>query len=186
MAEVAARVPLLVNPAVTQRKVQLMLEAWEQQADLYRRRGWIMLRAEGTEVEVAFVSRISISTGPLSVISVAILVDFSNYDLWPPSVRFIDPQTREFLPPPVAALMVQNNELRNLLINGHPETNEPFLCVVGTRQYHSHPQHSGDSWLIHRASDGGTLVSICEQVWLTMARNVLGLRVTAQSLPPPY
>lgn len=104
MAEVAARVPLLVNPAVTQRKVQLMLEAWEQQADLYRRRGWIMLRAEGTEVEVAFVSRISISTGPLSVISVAILVDFSNYDLWPPSVRFIDPQTREFLPPQLPLL----------------------------------------------------------------------------------
>jgi hypothetical protein len=36
----------------------------------------------------------------------------------------------------------------------------PFLCMRGVREYHRHPAHTGDSWLIHRKRGEGTLATI--------------------------
>jgi len=47
----------------------------------------------------------------------------------------------------------------NLLI-AHNEEDIPFVCMPGTREYHEHPAHTGDSWLLHRGLGEGTLAHI--------------------------
>lgn len=119
----------------------------------------------------------------LPVVTAAIALSYDNYDLWPPSLTFIDPLTGMPSTPPVAALeRIDNGEVRNVLL-GHPTTRQPFLCLPGLREYHEHPQHSGDDWLLHHNSGEGRLAVVCDRVWRRMARNVMGLQVSIQSLP---
>jgi hypothetical protein len=41
----------------------------------------------------------------------------------------------------------------------------PFLCIPGVREYHQHPAHTGNSWLLHRGTGEGTLFFIVDQLW---------------------
>ena len=70
----------------------------------------------------------------------------------------------------------------NLFINGHPETGHVFLCKPGVREYHTHPEHSGDDWLLYRGQGFGTLGQICDSLWHLAVRTVTGLTFTAQRI----
>jgi hypothetical protein len=50
-----------------------------------------------------------------------------------------------------------------LLQSWGPDT-IPFLCIRGVREYHRHPAHTGDSWLLHRTRGEGTLDSILSAI----------------------
>jgi hypothetical protein len=113
----------------------------------------------------------------------AIRLVYENYDLWPPSLSFIDVFTRDFKSPQVRAFLATVEGPRDVLVDGHPNTNRPFLCLPGIREYHTHPQHTGDEWHLHRPTKEGSISVVCERLWLTMAKNVIGLRVALQTLP---
>lgn len=181
---------VLVDPSVTRIKVQRELEQWKANSN-HQQRGWLLLSYDENvpSVELAFLSRISIhgGAGPLPAIVCAVRLTYENYDLWPPSLTFIDGFTREPTLPPVRAFQSTPEGPRDVLINGHPDTKLPFLCLAGIREYHSHPQHSGDDWLLHRAAHEGSISTICERIWRFMALNIFGLSVSMQLLPtwPP-
>nr|MBA3242578.1 hypothetical protein [Acidobacteriota bacterium] len=132
-------------------------------------RGWWMLRAEYPEVFVVFANA---QLKPPAVIF-GVIIDFTNYDLWAPSVRLVNPFTREpykakELPstlrrrslvaaPHLAGLIpggqegeVPQMEQESTLMQAHSPDDVPFLCLAGVREYHEHPGHSGDSWLLHK------------------------------------
>lgn len=90
------------------------------------------------------------------MITAAIRLSYDNYDLWPPSLTFIDPSTGAAATPAVQAPDRENGEIRNVLL-GMPGTGQPFLCLPGLREYHHHPQHTGDDWLLHRVAGEGRL-----------------------------
>jgi hypothetical protein len=172
-----------VEPEVSRAKLQRELEAWNAQTDLYRRRGWVMLRHQGLMVEVAFVAPVAFPTGSVvPVVTACIRLDYTNYDLKPPSLRFIDVWTGEPAAPPVQPSQLSSTgELQNLMPGPHPHTGLPFLCLPGLLEYHTHPQHSGDLWLAgHRAHGAGRLAVVCERVWQAMGRH-LGLAVQLQA-----
>lgn len=173
----------LVDPEVHRQKVERELALWDANAASYSRRGWIMLRREPPLVDVGFLARLAVGPQAITSMPACIQVDFTSYDLWAPSVEFIDPFTRTYAAPVVQALVEIEGGAQNLIVGGHPETGRPFLCVPGVRQYHSHPQHTGDSWLLHRPAHGGSLVMICEQVWQTMVRTLLGVQFQVLSIP---
>lgn len=173
----------LIDPEVSARKFTHELELWDENAELYRERGWLMLARGLQRVDVAFIGRVSLGQRAIPIIAACVRIDFENYDLWAPSVEFIDPATGEFAPPPVAAVSVTEEGARNILVDAHPATRRPFFCIRGTREYHTHPQHSGDSWLLSRAQKAGALATLCERIYTTMARNIIGLRMTLQTLP---
>lgn len=176
-------VPVLVPREVSRAKLDGELADWHSNAELYRRRGWLLLGAADLDVHVAFVAQVAVGEMTLPVITTTIRLNFDNYDLWPPSLTFIDPMTGQPVLPVISAPeRDQRGEPRNVLL-GHPITKQPFLCLPGLREYHSHPQHSGDDWLLHRTSGQGRLAVICDRVWRRMARNVLGLQVNLLSLP---
>lgn len=174
---------IVVDPEVTRLKFERELELWSENEDAYRRRGWLLLGHGDVHIDLGFLGRLPLVQQLVIVMTACIRVDFTNYDLSPPSVEFIDPFTGEYAHPPVQALVDSDEGPRNLVVHGHPETNRPFFCVPGIRQYHDHPQHSGDSWLLHRHTGEGSLATICDRIWRTMARNVLGLHVEVQTIP---
>ena len=174
---------IVVDPDVTRLKFERELELWRENEETYRRRGWILLAANEFAVEIGFLGRLSIGGGPIPAMTACVRIDFTNFDVEPPSVEFIDPFTGEYASPPVQALVDTDEGPRDLVVHSHPETNRPFFCVPGIRQYHDHPQHSGDSWLLHRDSHEGSLATICDRIWRSMVRNLLGVNIQVQTLP---
>lgn len=174
---------IVVDPEVTRLKLERELELWRENEEMYRRRGWLLLGRRQLEVDIGFLGRLPIGARPIPAMAACVRIGFTNYDLWPLSVEFIDPFTGEYAPPPVQALVDTDEGPRDLVVHSHPDSNRPFFCVPGIRQYHDHPQHSGDSWLLHRGSGEGSLATICDRIWRAMARNLLGIHVEVQTLP---
>jgi hypothetical protein len=174
----------LVDPEVTRRKVDREMELWAENATAYRRRGWLILGREGNVIDVAFIADLPLAGRTIPILAASVRLDYTNYDLWPPSVEFIDPKTGDYAPPVKDATVQTSEGPRNLIVNAHPDTGRPFFCVPGTRQYHEHDQHSGDDWLLHRSSGAGSLATICDRIWRSMVRNLLGLQVMLATLPP--
>ncbi|MFL5562030.1 MAG: putative metal-binding protein [Gemmatimonadaceae bacterium] len=176
----------LVDPAVTREKFQREYALWDAYPHRAER-GWVLLAYEPAQlaIEIAFMGQLTLSVGssPLPIVACAIRLTYENYDLWAPSLTFIDPFTRRPVKPHLAAVMLTPGGLRNVLIDAHPTTRLPFLCLPGIREYHSHPQHTGDDWLLHRAMSEGSLSNICERIWRLMVTNIVGLTVAVQALP---
>jgi hypothetical protein len=92
--------------------------------------------------------------------------DLTDYDLRAPSLEFRDPWTDA---PLVYGTMFRALEYERerqahlVLLDDHPVTHKPFLCLRGVREYHEHPQHSGDSWLLYRSEM--SLFSIIMALW---------------------
>lgn len=110
-------------------------------------------------------------------------VSMDDYDQLAPSVTFHDPWTWELLRPgnlPPALLLDDKGTVRSVLLDQHPLTNVPFLCMRGTREYHEHPQHTGDDWMLMRGCWG--LFDLLWMVWRTCIQHpYLHLR-----LRPPH
>ena len=181
MAESSAQVAAAVVAAKVEREHAL----WQRNAESYRRRGWLLLGHDDVTFDVGFLATVAMPTGPLELMPTTVRFDFTDFDLEPPSVRFIDPRTGEDRMPASRALTPTPEGPRDLVLNDHPVFARPFLCVPGTREYHEHPQHSGDLWLLHRGSGAGRLAPLCDLIWRTMSDNVLGLNVAVQALPAP-
>jgi hypothetical protein len=143
------------------------------------------LSYKGTQFDIGFMASIPVPTGLLDVTPVTVRFDYADFDLYPPSLRFIDPRDGTDRMPSTRALIPTPEGPRDLIINEHPIHGRPFLCVPGTREYHDHPQHSGDVWLLHRKNGAGRLAPLCDLVWRTMADNLLGLGLGVQALPAP-
>lgn len=170
---------LLVDPAVSRAKFSRELDAYRAREDEHLRRGWWLLKADFPEVFVVFAAP---QLAPPAVIFGASL-DFTNYDLWPPSVRLVDPFTRvpytqRELPVPLlrrittpapegfAQMGLGPGEIvQNVpLMQAHAPDDVPFFCIPGVREYHEHPGHSGDAWLLHRGQGEGTLYFLLEKL----------------------
>lgn len=78
------------------------------------------------------------------------------------------------LPPSVTLLNSEGNPLgagsaptgSNIFHQGpHDATKLPFVCMAGTREYHTHSSHVGDSWDNYKAGSGFDLGGILTQIW---------------------
>lgn len=169
---------ILVDPAVSRAKFDRELEAYRQIAADQRKLGWWVLAADYPEVLVAFLAP---QLRPAAVLFGALL-DFTNYDLWAPSVTIVNPFTAEPLrqreiPPAMHLLrrvpqMVElpgigqvPGEVDQPLLIAHGPDEVPFVCLPGVREYHEHPAHTGDSWLHHRGNGEGTLFFLLEKLY---------------------
>jgi hypothetical protein len=179
--------PQLVDPAISRAKLDAELESWREHANGYLQRGMLLLRAEGLEVDVAFAGCLPFGGAVLPVIAPTIRLNFDNYDLWAPSLRFIDFFTGRETPSPIpATIAAPDGSNRHLLIER--SDGRQFLCVQGTREYHEHSDHDGDLWELHRGTGRGTLAAICEDVLATMTSTIAGVGFQMQvtlAMPNP-
>jgi len=113
----------------------------------------------------------SLATGELPVLAArafGVRVSLEDFDQRAPSVSFRDPWTWEFLSAdrvPLGQTLDENGRNQLVVLNEHPQTRRPFLCIRGTREYHEHPQHTGDEWALYRGDVG--LFSVLATVWRT-------------------
>lgn len=170
-----AEVPQYVDPVVSQEKFAAEILEFRGRETEHRRRGWWLLQADFPRVSVVFAAA---QLRPSAVIC-GVDIDFSNYDLEPPSVRLVDPFTREPYKQrnlPTALLRRQVVNLGNVpgmpqfagavtLMQAHDLDDIPFLCIPGVREYHNHPAHTGDSWLSHRGRGAGSLHQILHTIY---------------------
>lgn len=102
-----------------------------------------------------------------------IRVDLTDFDQRPPGVSFRDPFTWEPLPfalLPLGQHLDEQGKAMQVVLDSHPVTKLPFLCMRGIREYHEHPQHTGDDWVLYRGHYG--LFSVLSTVWRTCVEQV--------------
>jgi len=95
-------------------------------------------------------------------------ISLNDFDQRAPSVVFCDPFTWEEIPFDRLhrGLHVGDNGTAfNVILGDHPSTKKPFLCMRGIREYHEHPQHTGDDWMQYRKHVG--LFSTLDTIWKT-------------------
>lgn len=183
----------LVDPAVSRAKFDRELRNLRRRDTSYAQRGWVLLKAEFPIVELAFLS---MKARPAMVVA-TVRFDFTDFDLHPLSVRFIDHRNGKALgreelsfwmnrpaggmPNEAAkALAAQGVQIVvQDLIRGYPGR-PAFLCLPGVREYHDHVSHSGDSWELHRAVGEGSMLQIAEKIWQYGADAItqIGMQVT--------
>ena len=163
---------VLVDPTVSHRKFERDLRVVLSREQDYRRRGIFIIESAYPEVFVVFAQP---TAWPNAVLFGA-LIDFANYDLWPPSVRLVnaftkEPYTPRSLPRGLGLYRIEQGEnpgelrQRNFLQSWADSDKPPFVCMAGVREYHHHPAHTGDSWLMHRERGEGTLEFVLEKLY---------------------
>lgn len=171
----------IADPAVSRAKFDREVAEFHDLRSDYGRRGWLLVEADFPKVMIVMAAP-QIKPPPLVL---GVLLDYTDYDLRPPSVTLINPITRDpytaaelptnlrrkvetdavplgvALPPGVVAPRVVQEQP---LMQAYGPDELPFFCVAGVREYHEHPAHSGDRWELHRASGAGRLVRILEVI----------------------
>lgn len=181
----------VVDPAVSREKFDAEVAEFRRNAELHRRRGWWLVEAEFPSVLVVMAAP---QLRPAAVVC-GVRVDFTNYDLEPPSVVLVDPFTGE--PYRAAALpvslprrrptqiqipggpLLESQEVVHLMQASDPQE-IPFLCIPGVREYHAHPAHTGDPWLAHRGQGEGTLFAILNTIHTYGVQPIAGYGIGLQ------
>lgn len=166
------------------------MEQFRAQRQPYHERGVWLVEAEFPN---AFFALIAAQVKPYPMVAFGVEINFDNYDVEPPSVRFVHPLTRarlkkrelaHRLATRVQRVMVapgqQMEVLSDELAQGFDEEAPPFLCLQGVREYHDHPGHTGDSWWLHRRSGIGTLSYILEQLARYGVDPIRGVQIQLQ------
>lgn len=167
------------EPIVSRTKFDAELSDYEAQRSDYEARGWLLVEAKFPTV---FAVMANPALNPPAIVC-GVLLDYTNYDAVPPSLKLVDPFTR--IPYKANELPTQLNralpaqalqfpglpaggnlqmQVAQPLMQAHDPEAIPFLCLAGVREYHDHPGHSGDSWELHRASGAGRLVRLLDIV----------------------
>lgn len=166
------------DPSVSRAKFDSEMAEYDDQRALYEARGWMLLEARFPTV---FVVMASATLRPPAIVC-GVLLDYTNYDAAPPSLKLVDPFTRipyiagelpthlnrssgqAFQIPGLPAGGNVQMQVAQPLMQAHDTESIPFLCLAGVREYHEHPGHSGDPWELHRASGAGRLVRLLDIV----------------------
>lgn len=165
----------LLDPKVSEIKFNKEVESYRKQERILRKRGWILESALFPIVRVTFIT---IQVNP-TIAPLTIDIDFTNYNILAPSVRFLNPATLDPIFVPGIRKLPDGN-VQNLMVQAHPNTKEPFICMPGIREYHNHPQHDGNSWDLHRYTGEGTLFFILDKIWTYCIKSINGFELTMQ------
>jgi hypothetical protein len=180
---------MLLDPDVSRLKFEREVEKLRIQQSTLESRGIFLLGSTGrpyvdfllvprhplrVAVPTAQTGAILLPPGAMMAVEIPSLAarafkarfDLTDYDLQAPSVEFRDFWTDSELE---YATMFRAQEFEKdrkahiVLLDRHPQTKKPFLCLRGIREYHEHPQHSGDDWLLYRQQM--SLFSIVMSLW---------------------
>lgn len=127
-------------------------------ADLLVERGWLVLIASYPEFTVAVKHR---KTSRIRVFRFV----FDDWNDLPPKLSLVDGETLQDLP----GTMWPTNGLSHWHHSGWTSasgitTSQPFMCMAGIREYHTHQSHVSDSWENHKSQGGFDLGGIVSRV----------------------
>lgn len=170
-----------IDISVSQAKFKAELEKYYSAESTHSNRGILLLHAEFPNIILAFTAR---KLCPVPIVF-AVRINFDNYDLHPLSVRFIDPFTRENLinsPVPLLRKIIYPDKEPELHLLAQKDlTGLPFICLPGIREYHVHPAHTGNFWLLYRNKSGeGSLGFIIDKLYEYGISGISNYQIQAQ------
>jgi Predicted metal binding domain len=167
------------DPLVSRAKFNREVDEYRSFSAEYVSRGWLLIEADFPKILVVLAAT---KVKPVPIV-MGVSFDYTNYDAAPPSVKMVNPFTREAykakdLPNPLnRALAPQEVTLPGLppqqkmllgsvqpYMQAYGPDDIPFLCLAGVREYHEHPAHSGDLWELHRKEGAGRLVRLLDVI----------------------
>lgn len=178
----------VVDPTVSNEKFEQETRQFIDALAIHRKRGIIVLDCSFPDIKLAFCAP-QIKPSPLVF---AVNINFTNYDLQPLSVKFINAYTFELI---TQAELGHAFGRKIGIVNGKPDVQPlalglpdgtAFICLPGIREYHSHPDHSNDPWLTHRGKGGeGNLGFIIEKLhqYGIASLNGFALHMTFHQMP---
>ena len=171
---------MLLDPEVERRKFAREISRLSDNAERLRRNGVFVVHTEQPEIDVLFVPQrpfrvvLPAAAPPptagqpqqfqahefrnVAARAFGVRFDLRGYDQIPPSVSFRNPCSWEIAPYldlPFGQIVDDPGNPQKVVIEDHPATHAPFLCLRGVREYHVHPQHTGDEWAMYRSSASG-------------------------------
>jgi hypothetical protein len=177
-----------IDPEVSQAKFDEEVKVFMDAYEIQRRRGIMVLDCKFPDLHLAFAAPALI---PAPIVF-AVKINFTNYDLEPLSVVFVDPFTlqslkaNQVLVPFLRNIRQQGQVIPQALLQAEPVPDaRPFLCIPGVREYHNHPAHTGDSWLLHRKVAGeGRLGFIVDKLYEYGISSLNGYNIQIQMTAP--
>jgi len=129
--------------------------AFEREIKCFDRRaadkwGWKIIAAEFPVFDVIFTHRV--------VEPLRLRLDCTDWDELPPPVELLNAAGTALssLPPGLHGVFHPGP---------HPNTGRPFVCMRGTREYHTHFSHIHELWDNYRGRTGMGLLDIVLQIW---------------------
>jgi hypothetical protein len=178
---------VFVDPAVSRAKFEREVADFRRFAGAYQQRGIFLIDASFPN---AFALLLAIHAKPAPMLPFGVVLDFSDYDVAPPSVQLVNPFTRaklkrseipydfrRLLPP--AAGAPTGPQSFQLLLQAFVDE-RPFICLQGIREYHESPAHTGDSWFLHRGTGVGTLTFLLDVLSRYGAAPIVGPGISVQ------
>ncbi len=118
--------------------------------ELAEARGWVINTIAFPLVDVTF-------TAPGRAV-IRARFSWEDWDSQPPSVEWLSAEG-------VSLQSLPASPRGQLNSSQHPTTAKPFVCMIGVREYHTHPSHIGDKWEQYRGRQSYDFGGIMSQVW---------------------
>jgi hypothetical protein len=147
-----------VHPEVSRQLFEEAVAKITGNPDLLVERGWLVLVATYPEFTVAVRHR---RTNRIRVFQLL----FDDWNDLPPRLKLLDGETLGELP----GAMWPTSGTSHWHPSGwtpasEASTSQPFMCMSGIREYHSHQSHIGDSWENYKTQGGFDLGGILSKV----------------------
>jgi hypothetical protein len=86
-----------------------------------------------------------------------------NWNELPPAIELLNADGDFIAALPAMRTVPNGSPIFNA--SAHPRTGRPFICMIGAREYHTHPSHTGDAWSNYAHRSEYDLGGIVTQVW---------------------
>lgn len=117
---------------------------------LFNSRGWNLYKIEYPIIDIGFTAE--------GRTGLRLKFECSNWNELPPSITLMT------LDGTILATLAPNPT--NVFNTGHHQlTGRPFICMRGSREYHTHPGHINDLWENYRNQPGNDLGGLISQLW---------------------
>ena len=151
-----------VDIEVSRQKFCRELDTFKSAEHIQRQRGIFLLNAEFPNIILSFAAT---KLHPAPIVF-AVRINFDNYDIEAPSVGFINPFTWDNISQAPVPMFRRIAGALPAQLAQKDEQGLPFICIPGIREYHLHPAHTGDHWLLHRGKNGiGSLGFIIDKLY---------------------
>lgn len=117
---------------------------------LFEKRGWRVIERTYPVFEVAFEA-----TGRTTM---RVRMRCDDWNELPPSIELLDAEGAYLQTLPTGPTGVFNS-------SPHEVTKRPFICMAGSREYHTHSSHVTDLWEGYKEHDSHSLPNIMGQLW---------------------
>jgi hypothetical protein len=126
---------------------------------LVRRRNWAILQAEYPVLDVVF------RHGGAAPLRLRFTCD--DWDEQPPAIELLREDGSVVQPSSAedGGMFSRGKSIFNP--GGHPITGKPFVCMRGSREFHTHSGHSAEVWDNYRGRSGNDLLGLLDQLWRT-------------------